>query len=105
MVSVFGNSFFECSIDFGSQKQPLYLLIDTGSSWTWTSVDDCNPSTSKCVADSFHQLASTTYVNTGVEKKIVYGSTQAIGNISSDLVGLTNSSLSVFADFLSVYSS
>jgi len=35
------NSFFETAIQIGSEKQPIYFVVDTGSSWTWVTYDEC----------------------------------------------------------------
>lgn len=35
------NAYFVSKFYFGSQRQPIYLAVDTGSSWTWTMTDDC----------------------------------------------------------------
>lgn len=79
-------------------------MIDTGSSWTWTSVGDCDPYITSCsnTDEEFNYLGSATFNDTGVEKEIVYGSTTAVGNITYDRVGMTNTSLSVVTEFLSV---
>ena len=29
----------------GSHKQPINFVIDTGSGWTWTTIDKCTPNT------------------------------------------------------------
>lgn len=36
------NAFFMSKFYFGEHKQPLYLAVDTGSSWTWTLADMCS---------------------------------------------------------------
>ena len=35
------NNFFETEIQIGSRRQPLMLVVDTGSSWTWITFDKC----------------------------------------------------------------
>ena len=35
------NNFFETQIEIGSRRQPLMLVVDTGSSWTWIAFDKC----------------------------------------------------------------
>jgi hypothetical protein len=69
------GTFFTTEIRFGSEKQVVNLLVDTGSSWIWTSVDECDPTLETCTQTAFHPQASSTYELTDTYKKIVYGST------------------------------
>ena len=36
------NNFFETELLVGSEKQPIQFVVDTGSSWTWTTSDKCS---------------------------------------------------------------
>ena len=62
------------------------MLVDTGSSWTWFSTDQCNGNTSvvTCNPNSFHYLESDSNELTDETKTIVYGSGSAAGLIMND---------------------
>jgi len=48
--------YYETEIKLGSKKQPIHLLIDTGSHWTWIASDECRVNEGEaCVDDTlFH---------------------------------------------------
>ena len=48
------NMFFQTQLKFGSTQQPINLIIDTGSSWTWTLIDECEQSDCLDVDDYFY---------------------------------------------------
>jgi hypothetical protein len=71
----FANSIFTTLLDFGSQRQPLEVIVDTGSSWVWAYADDCNPETQTCPNNNiFHTGGSLTFSPTTEAHKIAYGS-------------------------------
>ena len=61
----------------GTPPQRRDLMVDMGSSWLWTWVDDC-PSidysdTCTVTKDRFHKVLSSTFIQTEENKLIVYG--------------------------------
>jgi hypothetical protein len=92
------NTFFETSLKFGSEEQPLLLLVDTGSSWLWILTDDCEDEEDceQLEKESFHKELSETFVGTDDDKKIVYGNFVTEGKKSFDTVQtVTDDMLSV----------
>jgi hypothetical protein len=96
------GSFFNTEIGFGSQRQVVNLLVDTGSSWTWTSVDDCDPTIEKCTQKAFHAQASDSFVLTDTFKSIVYGSHKSDGYVARDDLFLSNNMSAIGMEFLAV---
>ena len=66
----------------------MSVLVDTGSSWTWFSTDQCVGETSvvTCNPNSYHYLESETNELTDETKTIVYGSMSTSGQIMNDLI-------------------
>jgi hypothetical protein len=61
----FAQAIFTTLIDYGSERQPLEIIVDTGSSWLWAYADDCDPNTETCPQKNiFHTGGSTTFRKT-----------------------------------------
>lgn len=73
----------------GSKEQKFSVVYDTGSSWFWIPLKNCTgcPKT----GNKFDPSSSTSFVNTGVRKPLVYGRGSVEGYISTDMIGLKDS--------------
>ena len=67
------NIYFETVMKFGTEEQPLNLVVDTGSSWTWVLTDQCVDIDDCVDHNSFHYLMSDTFSTSTDTKKITYG--------------------------------
>ena len=88
-----GGDVFTSSILFGEQLQPIEILLDTGSSWTW--VNSCNPDANywkqhECPSFFFDQTKSSSISYSGEEKYIKYGIGSMTGDIVSDFMGVAD---------------
>ena len=82
----------KATLDFGSERQPQELLVDTGSSWTWTYADNCmadsiHPACRK-TKKAFHAVESETFQATGDVKFIQYGKGSVRGDIVKDTISM-----------------
>lgn len=87
---------------FGPNNQEFDLLVDTGSSWTWTYADECIEVEGwPCPANNFHyQMSAET---SGDEVRIVYGNSEATGLKMLDLVSIPqNEQIAARVEFLGV---
>ena len=84
-------SYSSAVLRIGSERQPAELLVDTGSSWTWTfadacEIDDMDP---ECWAtrNDFHPASSTTFKRLNDTHHIKYGDNTTIsGDIVTDTI-------------------
>jgi len=82
--------YFQAQFDFGSKKQPMSLLVDTGSSWTWVATDKCKSTPTEKCDDThlYHHRDSVTYKEAGKKYDIKYGSGIIKGLKATDSVYL-----------------
>lgn len=85
------NIYFETVIKFGTDKQPLNLVADTGSSWTWVLTDECIDLDDCVDHNSYHHLMSDTFQTTQESKKITYGDRVTEGQICTENARLDTS--------------
>ena len=80
------------------------LLVDTGSSWTWTYVDSCIKSVQTCPKDNYHIEMGTDIDKSGDEITIEYGDkNRTKGYKTRDTVTLpSNTNIRGRVEFLSV---
>jgi len=68
------NFYTSTTVNFGKQRQPIELLVDTGSSWTWTYSDDCSADSTSAICQTtkgdFHHVDSETFTRTDKTKFI-----------------------------------
>ena len=88
----YNNYYMEAVFNFGAQRQPQRLLVDTGSSWTWTLADNC-PVDSKiasCLETKkvFHPRGSESFQALGEKKYIKYGRGEIEGDRVLDTIAL-----------------
>jgi cathepsin D len=83
-------------VSFGSQSQPMWMLIDTGAANTWVMGADCM-SDSCAQHDTFDDEASTTFTAVDDEWDVTYGSGEVTGSSAKDNVTLGE--LEVFMEF------
>ena len=93
------NIFIETDLLLGSQQQPLNVVIDTGSSWTWALTDECDDIDDCPNESAFHYLLSDTFQLTDETKSITYGDRVTEGLICSDNVGTEASEDLIVANF------
>jgi hypothetical protein len=75
---------------FGSQKQPMELIFDSGSSWVWIEHATCDTCANQ---NKFNSWASSTFqVQQAQPRGLYYGIGNVHGIVSKDLVCLTPSS-------------
>ena len=79
-------------LQFGSERQPQEVLVDTGSSWLWTYGDHC-PEDSPLLScqktkTTFHPMESHSFEPTGKTKYIKYGKGSVEGDIVHDTVSI-----------------
>ena len=73
----------------GSEEQKFLVVYDTGSSWFWIPKDNCDGCFGQ--GNRFSTVSSSTYINTQERITLNYGKGTAEGYISTDLIGLENS--------------
>lgn len=90
---IFENSYYASSIQIGSEKDEVVVLLDTGSSDLWVQ-SSANPLCSEIDCEVFglyDQNSSTTYHNNGTKFHIGYGDyTFAEGTLGQDDVTLAS---------------
>jgi hypothetical protein len=69
---------------FGSNKQPISVLFDTGSSICWIPTTECP--LDECTGGRFDNETSVTYVNQTTTGQLTYISGQVEGFYSTDYV-------------------
>lgn len=75
--------FLEAS--FGSEKKPMYMLVDTGASTTWVMGSGCT--SDACTKhNTFGPNDSKTYNDTGNNYSVEYGSGEVSGHVISDSI-------------------
>jgi len=80
------------TLNFGSKKKPMHMLIDTGASSTWLMGSSC-PSEACNRHDTFGPADSTTYNASTETFKLNYGTGNVTGNWVQDTVGFAGFSL------------
>ncbi|KAI1397784.1 acid protease [Hypoxylon fuscum] len=72
---------------FGSDKKPLYMLVDTGASTTWVMGSGCT--SSACAKhNTFGPNDSKTYKDTGEDYSVEYGSGEVSGHVVNDSINI-----------------
>ena len=88
----YNNYYMEAIVNFGAQRQPQRLLVDTGSSWTWTMADNCSNDSklAKCreTTEVFHPRESESFQALGEKKYIKYGKGEIEGDRVKDTVAM-----------------
>ena len=86
--NVFSSGLKSATMFFGSDKEPIKCVIDTGSSWLWAYSDKCKAGDSSVActntATLWHRTESTTLKTDNEKKDIVYGSLTVNGTIGYD---------------------
>ncbi|KAI1325888.1 aspartic peptidase domain-containing protein [Xylariaceae sp. FL0255] len=77
---------------FGSSNKAMYMLLDTGASTTWVMGSNCT-STSCTEHNTYGPSDSTTYVDTGMDYSVQYGTGSVEGTIVNDTVSLAGISV------------
>ncbi|KAI0843446.1 acid protease [Hypoxylon sp. FL0890] len=73
--------------NFGSEKKPMYMLVDTGASTTWVMGSGCK--SSACTKhNTFGPNDSKTYNDTGDNYSVEYGSGEVSGHVVSDSISI-----------------
>ncbi|KAI1136609.1 acid protease [Hypoxylon sp. FL0543] len=73
--------------NFGSEKKPMYMLVDTGASTTWVMGSGCT--SSACSKhNTFGPNDSKTYNDTGDNYSVEYGSGEVSGHVISDSISI-----------------
>ena len=94
-MSNHGNFYMSTTLNFGSERQPQEVLVDTGSSWLWTYGDNCPADSSRDICSHsknvFHPMESKTFETTGQTKYIKYGKGSVKGDIVMDTVSIGTS--------------
>ncbi|KAI1418119.1 acid protease [Hypoxylon sp. FL1857] len=73
--------------NFGSEKKPMYMLVDTGASTTWVMGSGCT--SSACTKhNTFGPNDSKTYNDTGSNYSVEYGSGDVSGHVVSDTISI-----------------
>jgi hypothetical protein len=83
-------------VQFGSEAKPLYMLMDTGASTSWVMGSGCS-SVACATHDSFGPDDSSTYVDTGSEYSVRYGTGDVSGHMVTDSLAIAD--LRVTTDF------
>lgn len=85
---MFSSGLKSATMFFGSDKEPIKCVIDTGSSWLWAYSDKCKvgDASTACTntATLWHRLSSTSFRTYEEKKDIVYGSLTLNGTIAYD---------------------
>ena len=86
LVSNHENYAYSTTLYLGSHRQPLNLLLDSGSSVMWVQSTEC-PNPSQCHGNSpYKSMLSTTFKQSEVSQSIQYGIGKVIGHIATDQV-------------------
>ena len=80
------NYAYSTTLYIGSERQPLNLILDSGSSIMWVQAAEC-PNPSQCHGESpFEDTKSTSYVKTELVQTINYGIGKVVGYVVKDQV-------------------
>jgi hypothetical protein len=90
IVSNYQNSLYFVQLQFGSNKQPMNLVCDTGSSWVW--VQSTSLSSETFGTTKFNCSASSTCINTGTPEGVAYSSSGSgvNGTMGNDTISFSN---------------
>lgn len=82
-------------VQFGTQKQPLTIIFDTGSYVFWVRDAGCNPLESMCTGNPYNSTLSTTYEGPGSKiNTITYGDGSKVGgNTAKDTITVSGISV------------
>ena len=94
LVSNHDNYAYSITLYLGSHRQPLNLLLDSGSSVMWVQSTEC-PNPSQCHGESpYKSLLSATYKQSDLTQTIQYGIGKVIGHIVTDQISWVSNPLS-----------
>ncbi|KIW18614.1 hypothetical protein PV08_02903 [Exophiala spinifera] len=88
-----GSDFTYFSVlKFGSSRQEMYMLIDSGSANTWVMGSDCDSSACK-IHNTFGSQDSTSLHKTSQTWSLAYGTGEVTGVVANDTVSFANYTL------------
>ena len=83
-VANYMNNQYYATFLFGEKKQPINMMIDTGSFLTWVPTRDCPAE--ECTRHHFWSNISGSFKNHSIEETVRYGSGSVAGHLVSDMI-------------------